>query len=329
MVDELEKNKEWFKQTKKGLFVHWGLYSIPAGKWEGHQIPWFGEWIMHSLNIPKTEYEKLAAQFNPTKFNARDWIKRTEDASMEYLIFTTKHHDGFAMFNSKADSFNIAKATPFKRDILEELADACRDSSVKLGTYYSQSMDWREPGAGNAPGDRGYGNTWDFRHGNPEEFTSYMETKALPQIEEILTQYGPIAMMWFDNPLPSFSLEHALDTKKLVRKLQPGCLISNRIGYGLGDIKGWGDNCLPDTKTEGLAEACMTMNDTWGYKTDGGKWKTPEEIKDAMEKAEKNNYRLLLNVGPMANGEFPKEAKHILKKIGKRKSILHYLNPFE
>jgi len=326
---ELEKSKEWFKSADRGLFVHWGLYSIPAGEWDGVQIPWFGEWIMHSAKIPKAKYEKLASRFNPTEFNAKKWVRRAEDAGMKYIIFTTKHHDGFAMFDSKADPYNIVRATPFKRDVLAELADACRDSTVKLGAYYSQSMDWHEPGAGNGPDDRGYGNTWDFRHGTPEEFTRYMETKALPQIEEILTHYGPMAMMWFDNPLPSFNLEHALDAKELVRRLQPGCLISNRIGHSLGDIRGWGDNYLPDTKEVGLAEACMTMNDTWGYKKNGGKWKTPEEIKNAIEKAQKNNYSLLLNVGPMANGEFPKEATQTLKNIRDKKSILSYFNPFK
>ena len=234
---------------------------------------------------------------------------------MRYVVFTSKHHDGFAMFNSKASPYNIVRATPFKKDVLAELAEVCKDTEMPLGVYYSQAMDLHEPGAGNSSIDEGYGNNWDFDFGTPQEFTRYMETKALPQIQEILTQYGPIFMMWFDNPLPSFTYEHATRTRDLVRKLQPACLISNRIGHGLGDIRGWGDNYLPDKKSDGLAEACATMNETWGYKRDGGRWKTTDEIKEMINQSEKNRYNLLLNIGPMANGEFPFEANHILESL--------------
>jgi len=314
----LEDSKKWFKQAGSGLFVHWGLYALPAGEWKGEKIPWLGEWIMHSAKIPVKKYERLAAQFNPSEFNAREWVELAEKAGMRYLVFTAKHHEGFAMYHSKADRYNIVDASPFKRDPLAELAEACRGTKVKLGVYYSQAMDWHEPSACNAPCDKGYGNNWDFSPGTPEGFSEYMDRKAKPQIKELLTQYGPIAMMWFDNPMPSFTAEHAKEVKHLVRALQPGCLISARIGHGLGDIQGFGDNYLPEDKMhECLSEACITMNDTWGYKKDGGRWKSSQELLKIINQSASMNCNLLLNVGPMADGRFPPEAINRLEQIAK------------
>ena len=316
MERNLENSYNWFKEAQLGLFVHWGLYSVPAGEWKGGQIPWLGEWIMNTARIPIKEYEQLAKQFNPTKFNAKEWVNLAENAGMKYIVFTAKHHEGFAMYNSKANKFNIVDVTPFKRDPIEELAKACEKTKVKLALYYSQSMDWHEPGAGNAMEDGNYGNKWDFQEGTPEEFTEYMETKVKPQVNELLTQYGPISMMWFDNPIPSFNKRHAIDLKNLVRKLQPECLISARIGHNLGDIHGYGDNYLPPGKESLPAEACITMNDTWGYKKQGGgRWKSSQEIKRIIEDAKNKGINLLLNVGPMANGQFPDEAVSTLESL--------------
>ncbi len=327
MEKNLESSLQWFKKAELGLFVHWGLYSTLAGEWKGHTVPWLGEWIMNTAQIPVKEYEKLAQDFNPVKFNAREWVKRAEDAGMKYLVFTAKHHEGFAMYHSKANKFNIVDATPFKRDPIQELAKACEGTEIKLALYYSQSMDWHEKGAGNSFEDGQYGNRWDFEDGTPEEFTEYMEKKVKPQVSELLTQYGSIAMMWFDNPIPSFNRTHAVDLKNLVRKLQPKCLINARIGHGLGDIKGWGDNYMPSEKTERLAEACITMNDTWGYKKQGGgKWKSLEQIQSTINEAKNNGINLLLNVGPMGDGQFPNEAKYLLEKLAsERKPLLKKL----
>lgn len=313
---ELEKSKKWFKNAGQGLFVHWGLYSIPAGSWNEKEIPWFGEWIMHSARIPISEYEKLTRKFCPLEFNAREWVTMAQDAGLNYIVFTSKHHDGFAMFNSETDKYNIVDATRFKRDPIAELAEACKEKDMKLALYYSQAMDWHEPHGANSINDEDYGNNWDFPYGNAEGFSEYMQRKVKPQIKELLTKYGPIAMMWFDNPMPSFTREHALDLKKLVRETQPGCLISNRIGHGLGDISGWGDNYVPEQKVDRLAEACITMNDTWGYKkTGGGRWKSTEELLQMIDHSKSHGYNLLINVGPMGNGKFPEEAVDRLKGI--------------
>ena len=157
-----EKRLEWFREATYGLFIHWGLYAIPAGQWNGKRSLGLGEWVMFRSTVPVKEYEKLASQFNPVKFNADEWVKLAKDAGMKYIVITSKHHDGFALFKSAASSYNVVDATPFKRDILKELADACARGGIRLGFYYSQSQDWHEP--------HGAGNTWDF---GPDEKKNY------------------------------------------------------------------------------------------------------------------------------------------------------------
>ncbi len=183
---------KWFREAKFGLFIHWGVYSIPAGTWKGERIAGLGEWIMNRAKVPVKEYEQLATQFNPVKFNAEEWAQMAQDAGMKYLTITSKHHDGFAMFKSKASAYNIVDATPFKRDPLKELQAACAKRGIKLCFYYSQAQDWHEP--------NGAGNTWDFGEDDKKDFDQYLRDKALPQVREILTQYGPLGMIWFDTP---------------------------------------------------------------------------------------------------------------------------------
>ncbi len=319
---DIEEAKRWFQDAQFGLFVHWGLYAIPAGEWRGQKIPWLGEWIMHTAKIPVGEYEQLAKKFNPSRFYAREWLRMVEDAGMRYIVFTAKHHEGFAMFRSKADAFNIVDASPFRRDPVEEVAEACSRTSVRLALYYSQAQDWHEAHAGTGVRDEGYGNRWDFPEGTPAGFQEYMDRKALPQIKELLTQYGPIAMLWFDNPIASFNRMHAETVKQLVRSLQPQCLISARIGHGIGDIGGFGDNQLPEDGMTCPAEACVTMNETWGYKLDGGRWKSAAELQKIREQTASRGCNLLLNVGPMADGRFPQEAVDRLKCFSKQRKAL-------
>jgi len=279
----------------------------------GKEIPWLGEWIMHTAQIPVRDYALLADRFNPREFDADEWVDMAEKAGMRYIVFTSKHHDGFSMFHSHVSRFNVVDATPFKRDVVAELTEACRGTNVRLGLYYSQAQDWYEPHAGNGPSDVGYGNTWDFPTGTPEGFERYLEHKVRPQITELLTQYGPIALLWFDNPIPSFTRQHACELRQLVKSLQPDCLISARIGHGLGDIRGFGDNELPEKDVPGLAEACVTMNDTWGYKKRGGRWRSGKELWALRQRAASRDCNFLLNVGPMADGRFPPEAVDRLK----------------
>src|SRR5438132_10422226 len=165
-----EKRLEWFREAKYGLFIHWGLYAIPAGEWQGKRTLGLGEWIMFRAPVPVREYEKLAAQFNPVKYNADAWVKLATDAGMKYIVITSKHHDGFALFKSKASPFNVVDATPFKRDVLRELAAACAKQGIRLGFYYSQSQDWHEP--------NGAGNTWDFGPDSLKDYDTYLRGKA-------------------------------------------------------------------------------------------------------------------------------------------------------
>src|SRR5438552_3490011 len=179
-----EQRLKWFREAKYGLFIHWGLYAIPAGEWNGRRSLGLGEWIMNRSQIPVREYEKLASQFNPVKYNPDDWVQLAQDAGMKYIVITSKHHDGFAMFKSKVSPYNVVDATPFKRDILKELADACAKRGMRLGFYYSQSQDWHEP--------NGAGNTWDFGPDDKKDYDQYLRGKAEPQVRELLTGYGPV-----------------------------------------------------------------------------------------------------------------------------------------
>ena len=237
-----ENRLEWFREAKYGMFIHWGLYAIPAGEWQGKRSLGLGEWIMNRAQIPVHEYEQLAGQFNPVKFNADEWVQLAQDAGMKYIVITSKHHDGFAMFKSAASPYNVADATPFKRDVLKELADACAKRGMRLGFYYSQSQDWHEPG--------GAGNTWDF---GPDQGPDQKELKTVRRLParqgraagpELLTGYGPVALIWFDTPR-MMTPERGQRFADIVRTLQPSTLIDGRLGTE-GDYRSTGDNVMPD-----------------------------------------------------------------------------------
>ena len=174
-----EARLSWFREAKFGLFIHWGLYAIPAGEWKGRTVPGIGEWIMNRAKIPVREYEALAAQWNPARFDADAWAQLAQDAGMKYVVITSKHHDGFALFDSKVSRYDVVDATPFRRDVLKELAAACAKRGLRLGFYYSQAQDWHEP--------NGAGNTWDFGPDEKKDFDQYLRDKAEPQVRELLT----------------------------------------------------------------------------------------------------------------------------------------------
>ncbi|NLE60604.1 MAG: alpha-L-fucosidase, partial [Planctomycetes bacterium] len=299
----------WFREAKFGLFIHWGLYAVPAGQWKGEDYPWIGEWIMNWAKIPTGEYEQLAAQFNPVKFDADSFAQLAKDAGMRYLVITAKHHDGFAMFDSKATTYDIVDATPFKRDPLKELQGACEKHGLKYGFYYSQAQDWHEPHAA--------GNTWQFttphEKRDPQE---YLRRKAMPQVRELLTGYGPLGLIWFDTPV-LLTREHVIELERLVRDKQPQCLINSRLGHGLGDYEQMGDNMVPSDVYPEDWEIPATLNDTWGYKIKDKHWKPAEyliyRLVDVVSKG--GNY--LLNVGPRADGTIPSESIERLREIGR------------
>jgi alpha-L-fucosidase len=308
-----EQRLQWFREAKYGMFIHWGLYAIPAGVWKGKPSLGLGEWIMNRAQIPVREYEQLAAQFNPVEFNADAWVQLAQDAGMRYIVITSKHHDGFAMFKSKASPYNVVDATPFKRDVLKELADACARRGMRLGFYYSQSQDWHEPG--------GAGNTWDF---GPDQgadqkelkpYDEYLHGKAEPQVRELLTGYGPVALVWFDTPR-MMTLERGQRFANIVRTLQPATLIDGRLGTE-GDYRSTGDNVIPENASGEAWETPATINHTWGFRTDDTDWKAPGSILFKLIDIVSKGGNYLLNVGPTARGVIPQASQDNLRTVGR------------
>ena len=302
-----DRRMKWWREARFGMFIHWGLYAIPAGVWKGKEIPGIGEWIQKRAAIPVAEYEKLVGKFNPVKFNAKEWVRIAKDAGMKYLTITSKHHDGFALFKSQASPYNIVDATPYGRDVIAELARECKKAGIRLCFYYSQKQDWHHPHAS--------GNTLDF---DPEkqDFNRYMREKALPQVREILTQYGPIGMIWYDTPQDITPAQ----TRKFVKQVygcQPNCLVNGRAGHGIGDYLSMGDNMIPPAGVEGDWETPATLNDTWGYKTNDHNWKPAKGLIQRLVDIVSKGGNYLLNVGPTAQGLIPKPSVTRLAAVGK------------
>jgi alpha-L-fucosidase len=321
--EQRDQRMAWWREARFGMFIHWGLYAVPAGTWNGRQMPEIGEWVMSKYRIPIAEYSKLAEQFNPVKFDADQWVQIAKQAGMRYMMITAKHHDGFAMFQSKSDPYNIVDATPFHRDPMAELAAACQKHGLKFGFYYSQALDWHECDAGGTEpggepnvGGMSWGNNWDFPDHAGKRFDRYFEKKVKPQLRELLTQYGPIATIWFDCP-STINRAQSNELYQLVRTLQPQCIMNSRLAHGLGDYGSEGDNVIPEQGSAADWETPATLNDTWGYKSFDHNWKSPETlIRNLIDIASKGgNY--LLNVGPTAEGLIPQPSAERLAEVGK------------
>ncbi len=310
-----EKRLEWFRDAKYGMFIHWGLYAVPAGEWKGKRCLGLGEWLMNRCQVPVTEYEQLAKQFNPVKYNPDEWVQLAQDAGMKYIVITSKHHDGFAMFKSAVSKYNVADATPYKRDILKALADACAKRGMRLGFYYSQSQDWHEKD--------GAGNTWDFGPDTtpaPESkelknYDAYLRAKAEPQVKELLTNYGPVALIWFDTPR-MMTAERGQRFADIVRKTQPNTLIDGRLGTE-GDYRSTGDNVIPPEPSAEAWETPATINDTWGFRKDDTNWKSAGQIAFKLVDIVSKGGNYLLNVGPTADGVIPQPSAEVLRTVGR------------
>jgi len=296
----------WWREAKFGMFIHWGLYSVLAGRWKGQAVPGIGEWIMHRAKIPVAEYELLASQFNPVKFDAAEWVSLAKEAGQKYLIITAKHHDGFCMYGSEVTDYNIVDATPFGRDPMKELAAECGRQGIKFGFYYSQTQDWHHPD--------GDGNDWDYDE-DKKDFGRYLEEYVKPQVTELLSNYGPVAVMWFDTP-KRISEEQSRDLLSLCRELQPDCLVSGRLGNGLGDYAEAGDNMIPIEPVDADWETPATINDTWGYKEDDHNWKPTTELVRRLVDIVSKGGNYLLNVGPTAEGVIPQPSVDRLLGVG-------------
>jgi len=306
--DGSERGK-MFSDGNYAMFIHWGLYAQLANQWKDTTYYGIGEWIMNKnlADIPVEEYKEVAKSFNPINFDADAIANLAKQAGMKYIIITSKHHDGFAMFHSKVNDFNIVDAAPFGRDPMKELADACKKHGLGFGFYYSQNQDWTAPGgAGGPKTDAG---------GNAVSFDQYFENKCLPQVEEITTQYGDMVLIWFDTPgrIPK---EHVEKLIKEVRKNQPNALVSGRVGHGLGDYQTFGDMEIPFSNIDGMWETVDVTNDSWGYAWYDKNWKSPTLILENVISTVARGGTYMLNIGPKGDGSIPEEAVHTLKKAG-------------
>ena len=318
----MENYKQWFKDAKFGMMIHFGLYSLLAGEWKGKRTDMIAEWAQSCFQIPIKEYEKLMQAFNPVFFDADEWCDLAVAAGMKYIVVTTKHHEGFALFDSKVDDYNVMH-TPFGRDIIKELSVACRNRGLKFGIYYSQELDWHEEHGGGytetfeTNQGKPWTNTWDFPN-TKKDFEICFRKKTIPQVTELLTNYGDIDLIWFDTP-QDITKEQSVELYNLVKKYQPNCLINSRIGNGMGDYGSSADN---ETDAEGngmLYEVPATLNDTWGYKAYDQNWKDAETVLKIKNELNARGINYLMNVGPDALGRIPAPSELILREVGKGK----------
>jgi len=311
-----EDRIKWWEQARFGMFIHWGLYSKLAGEYEGNKIKGLGEWIMYDAKIPLASYSRVASTFNPVAFNADRWVRLARDAGMKYIVITAKHCDGFAMFASGVNNYNIVNGTPFHRDPMKELEAACRKYGLRLGFYYSQDWDWSEKDAEGRP------NTWDFPENDQKNPDIYYRTKAIPQIKELVTQYDP-AIIWFDVP-SDITRAQSFQFLKTIREARPDCIINDRIGKEhSGGTTGhllMGDYHTPEQyipeETTHPFEVCMTINDTWGYKYYDRDWKSAKTIIANLTDIAAKGGNYLLNIGPDGEGRVPGETVKVLEIVG-------------
>ncbi len=308
---EAEKERvAWFRDAKFGLFMHWGLYSKMAGYWKGRKVLG-GEWAVKLNKLPIEEYRELAGEFNPVKFNADEWVLLAKQAGMKYIVITSKHHDGFAMFASKASRYNIVDATPFKRDPMKELKEACDRHGLKFGLYYSHAQDWNEPD--------GYGNNWSWP-GHQRNMDKYLDEKSIPQIRELCLNYQP-AILWFDTA-GDISRARAEQIAKMARELVPGILINSRImlgkplGLPVTDFDGSGDNEAFHQYHKVPWELCGTMNKSWAFKEWDKEFRPVSELLFNLIDAVSKNGNYLLNVGPTAEGVITEDYATRLRQMG-------------
>ena len=316
---------QWWRDAQFGMFIHWGAYAVPAGVYHGERYQRIGEWIMSAAKIPIPEYEQFVRQFNPVKYDADAWVRAAKDAGMKYIILTSKHHDGFAIFDSKVSRYDIVDASPYHRDALRALADAAHRQGMKFGVYYS-IMDWHHPDA-QGPNTPEYNSrTWS----NPN-FGRYVERYMKPQLRELLTQYPNIDVLWFDGEwVADWSDERGRELYDWLHALKPSLIINNRVGHtrqGLSGLNkeghvGLGDFGTPEQRVppEGLPgvdwETCMTMNDTWGYKSFDDNWKDTRTLLRTLIDVASKGGNFLLNVGPTAQGEIPHQSLARLREMG-------------
>ena len=318
-----DKLYEDYNDLKFGMFIHWGVYSDPAGTWKGEKIPGLGEWIMYHAQIPRAAYKALCRTFNPVNFDAEEWVKLAKDAGMRYIVAMAKHHDGFCLYDSRVSDYDIMDQTSFGRDPMDEIYKACRKYGIRMGLYYSHSIDWMDGGdAGlaqqlkiNPQHTDTYGaNLWDPA---PVSYDEYLETKAKPQVTEILTRFPGLVEIWYDFPR-FMNRDQSFDFYRHAYNLQPNCLVNSRVGNGFGDYLVAGDNQIPTTVDPRYRtwETPGTLNNTWGYKSYDNDWKSLTEVLYWIVEIASKGGNYLLNIGPKGDGTVPQESVELLQAVG-------------
>lgn len=333
---ELEKKKltddermAWWRDAGFGMFIHWGAYAIPGGERNGKICGGGAEWVMDKLDYTIEDYEnEVTANFHPVKFNAEEWVKIAKDAGMKYIVLTSKHHDGFCLWDSKVTDYDVIDASPFNRDIIKEMADACRKEGIKFCIYYS-IVDWHHPQAQAPLYPKYNAGQQDQSIVNPE-FPKYYENYLKPQVTELLTNYGDIGVMWFDGDwIADYTTEMGKELYRYIREIQPNIIVNNRVDKGrkgmegidkegnfAGDF-GTPEQEIPSTGIDSDWESCMTMNGSWGYKPSDTNWKSSKTLIRHLIDVVSKGGNYLLNVGPNAEGLFPEESIDRLADIGK------------
>ncbi len=308
--EQKDERMAWWREARFGMFIHWGVYAVPAGTYNGKQIDGIGEWIMLKAQIPVNEYKAYAKEFNPVKYNPVEWAKLAKKAGMNYMVITSKHHDGFALFPSAVTDWDVEDATPYGKDLIGPLAEAARDQGLKFGLYYSQAQDWNHPGGAKSRHEEGTG--WDtLQYG---DFDTYLEQIAAPQVGEILSRYRP-DVLWWDTP--TWMNQERAETLIPLIRIVPGIITNNRLGGGYE-----GDTETPEQHIPAVGfkdrdwEVCMTMNRTWGYKSYDHDWKSTEELIQKLCDIASKGGNFLLNVGPTAEGLIPQASIDRLEEIG-------------
>jgi len=307
-----DQRMAWWREARFGMFIHWGLYAVPAGEWKGQKVGGIGEWIMFNGKVPVAEYEPLAKQFNPVKFDAPGWARIAKNAGMKYIVITSKHHDGFCLFDSKLTDYDIM-STPFKRDIMKELSEAARAEGLTICWYHS-ILDWHH--SDYLPRGKGSPRPWDTRPTEGADYNRYIDYMK-GQLRELLTNYGQIGVIWFDGGWEHKPEQHrSAEVVQMIRSLQPGIIINDRIG--LPQDFNTPEQTIPATGTPGRDwETCMTLNDTWGFRKDDHNWKSTETILRNLIDIVSKGGNYLLNVGPTAEGVIPEESVKRLEEVGK------------
>ncbi len=315
----------WFTDARFGMFIHWGVYSGAEGIWKGEKLRNdndYAEWIYYRNRIARDEYVTLLDRFDWDRIDPEQWVILAKNAGMKYVTITAKHHDGFALWDSQVSDYDVAEFTNPKRDIIKELSDACTKHGLKLGLYYSHWVDWEHPD--------GWDHSKEIYGISAEDYDRYWQGKVIPQIRELLSNYGDIGMIWFDmwihHSRTCVTKEQLLQLKGVIRELQPNCLVNSRLGLSIEedsdiDYKTLGDNQLGSKKEEFPWQSPATVAHSWGFHAQEKQWKSTTTLLQSLIGNVSLNGNMMLNIGPRANGDVPYEIEQRLLSMGEWLSV--------